>query len=140
MFNASKPHAIAAGAAVLAAACVGVMSPGEVVAQAEDGLEEVIVTATRRDTVLRDAPITVDVFTAEDLERSRITRPDNFLNKVANVNLTTAVRPGESNVSVRGIQGNFGLAQPVAVVVDGVVAANQNALDQELVGVEQIEV
>ncbi len=104
------------------------------------GLEEITVTATRRDTSLLDVPITVTVFTAADVERANIVRPADFLARTANVNLMTAVRPGESNVSMRGIQGNFGLTQPVAVVVDDVVAANQNALDQELVGIEQIEV
>lgn len=103
-------------------------------------IDEITVTATRRDTAFLDVPLTVHVFTEEDFERQRIVQPADFLAQTANVNLMTAVRPGESNVSMRGIQGNFGLTQPVAIVVDGVVAANPNALDQELVGIEQIEV
>lgn len=111
-------------------------------ARAQEGgvLEEVIVTATKREVALQDVPITVSVFRDEDIERQRIVRPQDFISQVSNVSLATAVRPGESNVSMRGIQGNFGLTQPVAVVVDGVVAANPQALDQELVGISQIEV
>lgn len=126
----------------LVALATGGLAPTEAAAQSSqpEDLSEVLVTATRRDTALQDVPITVDVFTAEELERDHITRPVDFLAQTANVNLITAVRPGESDVSMRGIQGNFGLTQPVAVVVDGVVAANPNALDQELVGVQQIEV
>jgi iron complex outermembrane receptor protein len=111
-----------------------------VFAQERGMIEEIIVTATKRDVALQDVPITVSVFTEEDLDRQRIIRPQDFISQVSNVSLVTVVRPGESNVSMRGIQGNFGLTQPVAVVVDGVVAANPQALDQELVGIEQIEV
>jgi iron complex outermembrane recepter protein len=107
---------------------------------AADEVQEVIVTATRRDTALQDAPITVSAFTEADIERENIVGPADFLSKVSNVFLTQAVRPGEADVSMRGVQGNFGLTQPVAVVVDGVVEANPNALDQELVGIQQIEV
>lgn len=103
-------------------------------------LDEIIVTATKREETLHDVPITVDVFTGGDIERRNIIRPADFLNSTANVNLIQAVRPGEADVSMRGIQGNFGLTQPVAVVVDGVVEANPNALDQELIGVDHIEV
>ncbi|HLF29580.1 MAG TPA: TonB-dependent receptor [Xanthomonadales bacterium] len=116
------------------------LMPETAVAQEGSALEEIIVTATKRDVALQDVPITVSVFTEDDINRQHIVRPQDFINQVSNVTLTTAVRPGESNVSMRGIQGNFGLTQPVAVVVDGVVAANPQALDQELVGIEQIEV
>jgi iron complex outermembrane receptor protein len=121
----------------------GLASPLFVVsasAQESRVIEEVVVTATKRDTALQDVPITVSVFTEQDVERQQIIRPQDFIGQVSNVSLATAVRPGESNVSMRGIQGNFGLTQPVAVVVDGVVAANPNALDQELVDIQQIEV
>jgi len=70
---------------------------------------EVIVTATRRDTTLRDAPVTISAFTEADIEARHIVKPGDFLAQVSNVNLTTAVRPGESDVSMRGIQGNFDL-------------------------------
>ena len=103
-------------------------------------LDEIIVTATRRDVALIDAPVAISAFTEADIERRRITQAADFLAQVSNVNLTNAVRPGEADVSMRGIQGNFGLTQPVAVVVDGVVAADPNVLDQELVGIQQIEV
>jgi iron complex outermembrane receptor protein len=115
-------------------------SVGDEKSDKQHELDEIIVTATRRDVALIDAPVAISAFTEADIERRRITQPADFLAQVSNVNLTNAVRPGEADVSMRGIQGNFGLTQPVAVVVDGVVAANPNALDQELVGIQQIEV
>ncbi|HLY57397.1 MAG TPA: TonB-dependent receptor, partial [Stellaceae bacterium] len=82
----------------------------------------------------------ITAFTEAKIEDDQIARPGDFISLTPNVNLTTVVRPGESDVSMRGIQGDFGLTQPVAVVVDGVVEANPNALDQELIDVQQIEV
>ncbi len=103
-------------------------------------LEEIVVTATKRETSLIEVPLAIDVFTREDLERMNLTRPGDVINMVPNVHLTDAIRPGSNDVSVRGIQGNFGLTQPVAVVIDGVATANPRGLDRELVGVQQIEI
>jgi iron complex outermembrane receptor protein len=109
-------------------------------AQAERQLEEIVVTATKRDTALIDVPLAINVFTSDDLERMNLTRPGDVLSMVPNVHLTDAIRPGSNDVSVRGVQGNYGLTQPVALVIDGVATANPRGLDRELVGVEQIEV
>lgn len=101
---------------------------------------DIVVTATRRETNVRDVPVAVQAFTSLTIERANITRPADFINLTANVNLSEAVRPGEANVSMRGVQGNFGLTLPVAIVIDGVIAPSPNALQQELVDVTQIEV
>lgn len=101
---------------------------------------DIVVTATRREASVRDVPVAVQAFTSQAIERSNITRPADFINLTANVNLSEAVRPGEANVSMRGVQGNFGLTLPVAIVVDGVVQQSPNALQQELVDISQIEV
>ncbi|HVW67577.1 MAG TPA: TonB-dependent receptor [Steroidobacteraceae bacterium] len=103
-------------------------------------LDEVIVSATRRDEALKDVPISIAVYSEKNIEQANITRPTDFVNLTANVAIASEVAPGESDVSIRGIQGNFGLQQPVALVIDGVVTPNQNALDQELYDIVRIEV
>lgn len=103
-------------------------------------LEEVIVTTTRREEALKDVPISVDVFSEHAIEDANITRPQDFMDMTANVALSSEVAPGQSDVSIRGVQGNFGLQQPVALVIDGVVTPNQYALDQELFDITRIEV
>lgn len=138
-------HSTRAASALLGAlACVtlpaaGAARDGEGNAGAEP-LEEIIVTATKRDELLKDVPIAVNVFTAEDIERTNISRPPDFIRMAPNVNVTTGPGFHEQNVSIRGIQGNFQLVLPIALVVDGVVSSNRAALNQELVGIEQIEV
>lgn len=104
------------------------------------GLEEVVVTATKRDTALVEVPLAVTVFTMDDIAQKNITRPADFISMTPNVHLTDAIRPGSNDVSMRGVQGNFGLTQPVAVVIDGVASANPRGLDRELIAIQQIEV
>jgi iron complex outermembrane receptor protein len=103
-------------------------------------LDEVVVSATRREEALKDVPASVDVFSEKRIEQSNITRPADFVLQSANVALASEVVPGQSDVSIRGVQGNFGLQQPVALVIDGVIALNQYALDQELFDITRIEV
>ena len=108
--------------------------------QSAQGLEEIVVTATKRDTALVEVPIAVTVFTLDDMEQKNITRPADFISMTPNVHLTDAIRPGSNDVSMRGVQGNYGLTQPVALVVDGVASANPRGLDRELIAIQQIEV
>ena len=42
-------------------------------------LEEVVVTARRRDESYRDVPMTVNVFTEQTIEAAGITRPSDFI-------------------------------------------------------------
>jgi iron complex outermembrane receptor protein len=105
-----------------------------------DTLEEVIVTATKRDTVLKDTPIAIQVFNATAIENENIQTPADFVLLTPNTFVNGDVQKGQTNISMRGIQGNFNLTQPVAVVLDGVVQANTGALDEELFDIKQIEV
>src|SRR6185312_15274008 len=63
------------------------------------GTEEIIVTATKRATVLKDVPISVTAFTATKIEDYQIARPADFISLTPNVSLLTVVRPGEADVS-----------------------------------------
>lgn len=144
-FRRTAPRGTRA-AGLLLGALASAIPPGAATAQegarnadAEE-LEVVVVTATKRDELLKDVPIAVNVFTADDIERTNVTRPPDFIRMAPNVNVTTGPGFHEQNVSIRGIQGNFQLVLPIALVVDGVVSSNREALNQELVGIEQIEV
>jgi iron complex outermembrane recepter protein len=103
-------------------------------------LQEVVVTATKRDTTLKDTPIAIQVYNAAAVENENITRPADFTQLTPNVFVNGDVAVGQTNISMRGIQGNFNLTQPVAVVIDGVAEANAGALDRELFDIQQIEV
>jgi iron complex outermembrane receptor protein len=109
-------------------------------ATSSETLEEVVVTATKRDTLLKDTPIAIEVFNAAAIENDNVQVPADFVQLTPNTFVNGDVQKGQVNISMRGIQGNFNLTQPVAVVLDGVVQANTGALDEQLFDIKQIEV
>lgn len=103
-------------------------------------LEEVIVTGQRREERLQDAAVAVSAFTAESLENAGVRGPGDVLQLTPNVTFVQSNHPGEFYVTVRGnTQTRLGESS-VALVVDGVQQLDQNAVNQELFEVEQIEV
>ncbi len=103
-------------------------------------LEEIMVTARRADETLQDAPITVDVFTETAIENAGIQRPEDFLSLVSNVSFIDTAEAGDTQVIIRGVINTRDVDQSFALVVDGVAQPNPNALNRELLDIEQIEI
>ena len=113
-----------------------------VLAQSEEGrasLEEIVVTATKRDQSLQDVPSSVSVLTSADIEAAGIKRPSDFLASVPNVTFYED-NAGEVTINVRGQTGVRSGDPNVAIVVDGVPMVTLKAFNQDLVNIEQIEV
>ncbi|MEE3236552.1 MAG: TonB-dependent receptor [Pseudomonadota bacterium] len=95
----------------LAAAVVAALSPGgAAVAQEEDDgvrLEEVIVTATKREINLQDVPHNINVLSSVDLERMNAMNLDSQIKALPSVSMNNTV-PGRNSLVVRGISsGGF---------------------------------
>jgi iron complex outermembrane recepter protein len=99
-------------------------------------LQEIIVTARKRDERLIDVPETISVFTGDMLEKAGIQSLDDLGRSLTNVVLNRRA-DNEPNVVIRGI-GAFGNVQGVGFYVDDV----QNFTDQSarLVDLERVEV
>ncbi|HEY6644348.1 TonB-dependent receptor [Povalibacter sp.] len=104
------------------------------------GLEEVIVTARKRDESSLDVPVAVNVFTAADIQAAGIERPQDFIDLTPNMTLVQTQNQGTSFVTVRGISQARNSEPSVAVVIDGVAMANPSQFNQELVDIESIQV
>ena len=102
-------------------------------------LEEVVVTARKRDEAFRDVPITVNVFTSQEIQSAGITEPRDFIAKIPNVTMVEVQNVGNSFITVRGISQARNSEPSVAVVVDGVLETNPYEFNQELFDVRQIE-
>lgn len=109
-------------------------------AAAEPQLEEIIVTALRRDQALIDVPASVDVLTEQKLESAGVRNPGQFLNMLPNVNFVQSNYVGETFVTIRGMTQTRNGESSVAVVVDGVTATNPQELNQDLGDIAQVEV
>src|SRR5688572_9211188 len=121
------------------AAALGVASLAGPV-QAQEALEEIVVTALRRAESLQDAPATVTAFDAETIEEARIQSMRDYVNLTSNMTLMETQNNAFAFVNIRGLAQIRNVDPTVAVVVDGVLSTTSLAFSQELYDVQQIEV
>src|ERR1039458_5149629 len=86
-------------------------------AQSAD-LDEIVVTARKRDESFRDVPITVSVFTEQAIQSAGIQKPGDFIALVPNMTLVETQNAGNAFVVVRGISQARNSEPSVAVLVD----------------------
>ena len=97
-------------------------------------LEEMVVTATRRETSLQDTPISIQAFTSEQLELGGITNGRDLGIMVPNVVLNPATGGAQANsFYARGLPG-------VGLYVDGVWQDGFGFQQTNFVEMERIEV
>ncbi|MFC7335053.1 TonB-dependent receptor [Rhodocista pekingensis] len=111
-------------------------------AAAQSGLaiEEIVVTAQKREERLQDVPVSVTAFSADAIEDAGVRTPQDFIALTPNIGIVQSFTVGNSFVTVRGISQINNSDPSVAVVVDGVPQANQKQLTQQLFDIERIEV
>ncbi|HXW10692.1 MAG TPA: TonB-dependent receptor [Steroidobacteraceae bacterium] len=110
-------------------------------AQAPSGqLEEIIVTARQREERIEDVPVSITAFTASEIRSAGIERPTDFIALTPGVSQVQTAEAGDLQVNIRGINTGRDAETNFALVIDGVLQTNPNALNQELSGVTQIEV
>ena len=111
-------------------------APATVQAQTESspsamaGLEEIVVTARKRDEALLDVPVAVSAFNAQEIESAGITRPQDFIALTPNMTLVQTQNQGTSFIVVRGISQARNSEPSVAVLIDGVAMANPSQFNQ----------
>jgi iron complex outermembrane receptor protein len=90
--------------ALCAAVAATLSIPGQVQAQQSGGtiLEEVMVTARKRQESLRDVPFSINAQTEEQLRRSGATDIESMSRNVAGFSVQN-LGPGQSQVAIRGI-------------------------------------
>jgi len=108
---------------------------------AGSGLEEVVVTATRREESVQDIPISVTAISAETLDAFGISSTDTVA--LLTPGLTFGTQVLYAQPYIRGIGSDLtsiGTDTSVAMYVDGVYQARAYLLFQNLNNVERIEV
>ena len=107
---------------------------------APPSLEEIVITARKRDETFQNVPITVNVFTAQQIQSAGIESPRDFVALVPNMTMVEVQNVGNSFITVRGISQARNSEPSVAVLVDGVLETNPYQFNQELTDIQQIEV
>ncbi|HSG62286.1 MAG TPA: TonB-dependent receptor [Pseudomonadales bacterium] len=105
-------------------------------------LEEVIVTAQKRDENSQDVPISIHAFGAETMEKLGATQLFD-LSKSA-PSLSTGGIPGSNSTSgLRGVvdqSRNIGIDARMGVYIDGVYQGRSSTANQPLVGLASVEI
>ena len=132
-------------AAVLAGAGIAVALPQDVLAQDASApaasLEEVVVTAQRREQALQDVPIAIQVV-GNELLNDVAAEDMGDLNGFVPGLVISSDSPTQPRYAIRGIQtGDFGVGTDpaVGVYVDGVYAARSGASLLAFNDIERIE-
>jgi iron complex outermembrane receptor protein len=103
-------------------------------------LEEIVVTARKRNEALLDVPVAVNAFTTQEIASAGITRPQDFIALTPNMQMVQTQNQGTSFIVVRGISQARNSEPSVAVLIDGVLMANPSQFNQELYDIESIQV
>ncbi|NBX58709.1 MAG: TonB-dependent receptor, partial [Gammaproteobacteria bacterium] len=96
---------------------------GGAVAQEGEGLEEVVVTATKREQTLQDVPVAVTVTPVETLERAQIRTISDLQSIVPSLRVSQLQTSTQTNFIIRGFgngANNPGIESSVGVFIDGV--------------------
>jgi iron complex outermembrane receptor protein len=105
-------------------------------------IEEVLVTAQKREQSLQDVPLAVSVVSATELADRAIIRLDEALTFVPNLNVESnlSINP---NISIRGVNtntNNIGLESGIGMQVDGVPFGRPSYMNTAIMDLERIEV
>ena len=123
-----------------------IVEPAPVDQEPVTGLEDVVVTATKRETNLQDTPIAISVLSTEALaDRHVQSLMDLADGAVPGLRIATfEARQSALTIGIRGIVPNDAnqpaREQGVGVYVDGVYLGRQHGLGAALLDIERIEV
>lgn len=127
---------VAVAAAMLAGSAV-------TFAQNEGVLEEIIVTATKREQTLQDVPVAVTVTSVETINKASIQDVTDLASIVPSLRVTTLQTSTQTNFLIRGFgngANNPGIEPSVGVFIDGVYRSRSAGAISDLVDIERVEV
>lgn len=140
---------IASGSAVAQEAVQPPAAAKEVVAaqplnpKKEVTLDTITVTATKREQVLQDVPISVSVTGAATIEKAHIVDLIDLQSVVPSLKVAQFNAVGQTNFIIRGFgngAGNDGIESSVGVFVDGVYRSRTSSALDDLPEIDRIEV
>lgn len=132
-------------AATSVAALAGAPSIAAAQTQESDVLDDVIVTATKRDSTIQDIPFSINAQTQEDIQRSGAVNLEDLSRNVAGLTIQN-LGPGQSQVAVRGVSAGQvvrdqpGVKEQVGVYLDeSVISLSLFTPDFDLFDLNRVE-
>jgi outer membrane receptor protein involved in Fe transport len=137
--TASKISLAVAAALAVAPPRAPAMEPADVSA-----LQEIVVTARKREENLQDVPLSIDVFTKKDMQNLGITNFDDYAQKVPSISFIST-GPGTQLFVMRGVSDgsnpNYANTSSTGFFVDDMsMSSNGSQPDLHLYDIERIEI
>jgi len=123
----------------LSVALAGAMSSGLAYA----AIDEIVVTANKREQSLQDIPLTVSVTSGETIQQSSIVDLIDLQSAVPSLRVNQLQSSAQTNFTIRGFgngANNPGIEPAVSVVIDGVVRSRSASALSDLATIERVEV
>ncbi len=118
-------------------------APAAAPEEARSGVEEIIITSTKRDQNIQDVPIAVSAFTGEDLLNRGIDEVEELEEISPSIQINTsnsASNGGTIRIRGMGTTGNNpGLESAVGSFVDGVYRSRAGQTFGDLLDIERVE-
>ncbi|MCA0892158.1 TonB-dependent receptor [Microbulbifer agarilyticus] len=109
----------------------------------EYGLEEVTVTAQKREASIQDVPVSVSATTGQALEDAGLSDMSALGELIPTLNINSSDEDRVSTVTIRGIgssQTASGIEPSTSIMYDGEVFARSAAINGDLADIERVEV
>lgn len=128
---------------------VAALGAGQATAQGDNSLalEEVVVTAQKREQSLQDVPVSVTAFTEDTIERAGINDFSAYAIKTPNLGFQQRGNRADTKFGIRGVTNIGGQASAVGIYVDEVnvvpnvlTTGTSRTADTSLLDIERIEV
>lgn len=106
-------------------------------------IEEIVVTATKRERTLQEVPVAVSVTDAETIEKAQILDVFDLQSVVPSLRVTQLQSSANTNFLIRGFgngANNPGIEPSVGVFIDGVYRSRSAAAISDLPNLERVEV
>jgi len=106
------------------------------------GLEEIVVTARKREESLQDSPLTVSAISQERIEKFDVTSLEKIASLSPQFFVGRSSNGSGAQMTLRGIGSSstsIGIEQSVAVVLDGVYYGQGRVLNEGMFDLSQIE-
>ena len=130
---------------VMVILCAVIVFPISAAAQSSGGqvIEEIVVTAQKREQYASDVGIAVTAFSGEDARRLGLLEPVDVAAQTPNLNINNTFSNGIPNVSIRGIGLNDYAVNnnpPAGIYIDEIYLVSPAMLSFQLFDLESIEV
>ena len=119
-------HGLALLAVIVSAGQVAQADEASATDSSASALQEVVVTAQKREEKLHDVPMGVTAITTDELQRQQLVSLDDLQSKVPGLSLTD-IQPGQTRITLRG-QNAGGVGSTVTTYIDDTPFGSSTAL------------